>query len=870
MGGLEAKLLAASLKRGLPVAGDWLTAELRERGVLPESDAETVFVDTLREEFEAAAQRATGDASEVLYSVALNWDAVETRLATIDTAFETEEEAVAGIVDRIESAEAVTLRVTEKETLQRVVARAYRETVDSYGERLADSGFAEAFQVEANLQLSEQIREVCGRLDEIADRAVPTERFDWYDPTDPAAVESVVDRIVETERASFVDRPELDGVPDAERLLVVGAAGSGKSRVLGEAVERVADAGRVSQIVTPRRDLVSHRDEWAFEYETFDGDVLLVWDDVHEITEDGNPDAFQSAVSTLERVLDEQGHDLHVVAAVRSGNVADLPGVESVDSIRRKPSGLWEPFAVIELGELDESRLGEIASQRARIHEVAFADDDARQTLVEKSRGPSAPEYIDAVIRTQGDSEDDPEASVVVTETDVADTPDSISDIWYEQFYDVLDDRDQRAVLKACKLWYDLGIPYVAPLVRAVWTEVLDRPGGKTAFKRAVNSLVERKWVALAGDSPLDDETLLWMHDTQCDAVAWEWTDRIPDISAALRNEDQYLTDDDNELFVRAGGQFANGLRHVERETTDVRETHYERLLPEVADADAPLDFTNIKAYNNYANQLKEAGKTEKAEEHYKRALVETADTDDPLDSILGGLHSNYANLLREQKRTEKAEQHYERALEETADTDDPLDSTFAEAHYNYGQFLETLGDHERAVEHCERAIEVASELGDSDREREFRELYATLDGRELEDRVREQYTFGLQAVQRHDWETAGDLLPSVWELHEAFESQDPPYWMTLAAGVWCRVILDAGGITANEDVDEQILSALVADTSLSPVAEELYSYYSATEWIRAPQFFAGSNEADDRDGETTALVKQAELDAYQTLYDFL
>ncbi len=1028
MAGLEGKLIAVGLKHGVPVAGDWIESELRDRGVLAEKTTETLFVDTLRDELESAARQSEGDTTNELYNVALHWDVIGAELADLDTAFDTEESAVTEIVETLKDAPETEFSVTDDETLRRVVTRAYRETITTYAERLAGTGFAEEFQIQAEIRLSEQVQSVVDRLDEVVGRTTPTARYDSYDPDDPEAVETLVDRVVETERERFVDRLEFDGAPDAERLLVVGPAGSGKSRVLGELIERTADEGRVSRIVTPTDGLVSQRDEWAFEYETFDGDVLLVWDDIHRIAESGETDAFESVVSALSGVLNEQGHDLHVLCAARSGNVDDLPRVASVESIRRKQKGLWEPFEVLELDDLGNDPLGEIADVRAVVHEVAFGTEEARADLIEKASGPSAPEYVDAVLRTQTDGTD---AERVLTEGDVAETPDSIADIWYEQFYDVLDDDDELAVLEACKLLYDVNIRYLVPLVRAVWTEVFDKNGGKRAFADAVESLVARDWVVLVGDGPLADEALLWMHDTQCEAVDRGIAAYVSDVSSVLTGDLGGVSDRvSDDVLIELNRRFADELRKITHGWPDVRdghyrwaltessdsgdildsantvahynygnllketnrpkkaEKHYKRALLETSETNDPLDSANTVAHYNYGNLLKETNRPEKAEKHYRQALLETSEADDPLDSTLAQVHYNYGVLLEETNRPEKAEKHYRQALLETSEADDPLDSTLAQVHYNYGVLLEEtnrpekaekhyrqalletsetndsldstyadahynygnllketnrpekaekhyrqalletsetndpldstlaqahynygillfeeerlsearshierstelwqeqdrpqnvlndskllvvicdrLGDHDAAIRHCERAIELAQEIGDIETEREFRKLYGRLDGRDASDKVSEQYGFALQAVVRRDFETATELFRVAWRHREDFPDHQPPYWMTLAGGLWLRALVPVSELTVDDETDAEIRSTVESGTDrLSITTRELYRWLYNEGALSAPALFRMSVTDDD-------TVTQLELDAYETLVQLL
>jgi tetratricopeptide (TPR) repeat protein len=346
------------------------------------------------------------------------------------------------------------------------------------------------------------------------------------------------------------------------------------------------------------------------------------------------------------------------------------------------------------------------------------------------------------------------------------------------------------------------------------------------------------------------------------------------------------------------------GVLLKEMNRPEKAEKYYRRALLETSETADPLDSTYADAHSNYGVLLEETNRPKKAGKHYRQALLETSETADPLDSTYADTHYNYGNLLKETNRPEKAEEHYRQALLETSETDDPLDSTYAEAHYNYGLLLfkeerlsearshiersvelwqeqdrpqnvlsdikllvvicDRLGDHDAAIRHCERAIELGHEIGDIETEREFRKLYARLDGRDVSDKVSEQYGFALQAVVRREFETAAELFGAAWRHREDFSDHQPPYWMTFAGGLWLRALVSVSEVTMDDETDAEIRSTVESATDrLSITTRELYRWLYNEGALSAPAHLRMSVTDDD-------TITQLELDAYETLVQLL
>lgn len=509
-------MLSDLLLGGSLEGGSRLIDELRrrdrqmwqERGIDEElGRLETVF----HREF-AAALRDLADESdrpEELRSIARRWEDnpdgedLATAFDDIDPVVETETAAIDRILAVIQDRTGVATE--SREDVREAIIAAYREGFESFLDEVNrnDSDLSRLFRERLQMDIQRCMRESLDRLDRLA--GGPPPRFRRYDPAVAGEVDELVESLWETEperTAEFVDRPELDELPATDRLLVVGPAGAGKTRVLGELARDWAED--VSLVLTPKGSLqVRGQSEWAFERASYDGDVLLVWDDVHRVDEQQESHVVEDVIPAMSEAVGEHGHDLYVLAAARSGDLGDLPGkgLRTPEHIATRDRGLWGPFEPLELGTMATGRLRTLADRIADRLDVEFGDPGedggaVRDALVRRATDRSAPKYIDTALRT---------ADGTLASADVRDLPETAAGVWREQ-YDKLatpgasSDGDELALLRACKLLYDLGLRrYPSLLTRGVYQHVLGRGDSRDEFQDAATGLADRQWLRIEG-----------------------------------------------------------------------------------------------------------------------------------------------------------------------------------------------------------------------------------------------------------------------------------------------------------------------------------------------------------------------------------
>ncbi len=696
--GLLTNLLAAGLLNRVEAGRQHLHAVFREAEFHAELDAiETEFHKSLCDAIEdGAAEQELDDFADIVE----HWDAVIEHLdataamdgedgpATDRMVFESEREAVDRLAREIGAVCGYDLETNPQlqQALKSAVAEAYREAVGSFSERLVDAGLDEQFVAEANIEELGALDQLQDRLSDLEERLTHPRFYELY--RGDAAGRRRASRMIDPQALEFVSRPELEDNRTAQRLLVLGPGGSGKSRVLAELVATADSA--IEHIIRPKAALQSPQDLQPLRSESFQGDVLLVWDDLHAISPETDNTVFRKAIFELEEFL-APDHELHVLAAARSDQVESLPGDISTDS------SLWSPFEDVWLEELESEAIATLFD-RVLAKEGVMAADEVRTAFVEKAQATDpSPLYITSVVETVD--------GVQLTTADIEVLPEDALTIWQEQYKAIKAANDNRRfVLWAVKLFAELGgLPaYPHSLLKGIYAHVLDRD--EPTFGPPVEELCQRRW--LVPRVNVKGETRYVVHDVKAEAIDESLDGRLRAYSTFLCEAvDRYLPATggiEHMLHENYAGRLYNRSLIWD---TQVLEQHCGRALT--------LDSECATAHTTYANVLSgPLDDPETAKEHHERALAI-----DPEDATA---HYNYANLLEDEyDAVEEAKEHYEQAL--------ALDPEFTTAHTNYANLLEDEYDAmETAKEHRERAL--ALDPGDATAHYNYANLLADED----------------------------------------------------------------------------------------------------------------------------------------------
>ena len=663
-------LVAAGLLQTGGLTREKLRDAFREAEFSTElDDVETTFAATLEDSIaDVESKRDTGE----LTGVVGRWDPVVRELYGLEEAaevdgvdrilFESAEEAIEEIAAAIARAAGFHLANTPElePDLKAAVAVAYHDAIGSFVERIGDT-VAEQFLVASGVEIHSQLHEIRRAVDDLHER-FSRRRYDLRSGNETGR-ERVVEKLSRElsgptdAEVEYVPRPELEDYEDDESLLLLGPGGSGKTRSLIELVRAHED---VAHIVHPRDVFQNPRDVDQFVTETFEGDVLLIWDDIHEVNPEDKNVVIRKSIKELRDLLNPE-FELHVLAAGRIEREESIPGNPGSDD------GLWDGVERVKLAGLGPDVLAQVVVKAIEIYDVAVSREVIEAFHEKALRAEPTPLYVVSVLQN---------ASNNLTETDIEELPESAIEIW-EENYGALSENSRR-VLQSMKVLGDLAPGGVFPksLLRGVCVEVFD--GSDAGFNTPLDTAVDRYWLV---ENETDDGSVYGMHDVKREAVEQEferWL--IEEISEFLRASSKRYFDRVSSSAARVlHGNLAGRAKKYDR---DFAAEHYEYILERIEGVDAVI-------HSNYGVFLAEESETERAKERFQQAI--DADPD------CAKAHSSYGALLQKEGKNESAKEHYQQAID--ADTNDAV------SHANYGVLLLEDSQPGPAVEQLEASI---------------------------------------------------------------------------------------------------------------------------------------------------------------------
>ena len=651
---------------------------------------------------EALGERLENRAEDIdsvgLYGLAMNWDVIAGDIDTASVAFESEDAAIDWLVGEIVGHEDVDLEEAAETELREVLADEYAAVVADFRDRIAsDDDLRRRLQTELELDLRDQLAAMYDAFERLADRQ-PYGLYDF-----PADRDAVLEILLPNEPVPFVDRPEVPDRPAVGRYLVLAPSGAGKSRIIAEWIRRLPDDA-VAHVLVPEARMLDPADARRLARQSFDGDLLLVWEDVHRVDEAGENRVLERTLRELAHGLNEQGYELYTLLEARSGRLDDIPGNLPADF--RNDKSLWSAYEPLFVGEVDAARLGEMAEAMADRYEISL-EEGARDALVARIEdAKSAPIYIETALVTAGDR---------LTVADVESLATEVEDIWQRQYENLRDEAPAEwDVLVAMKLLYDLNVPLYAKLVRAVYLELLD--GERSRFRPAVEALRNRQWLTISGVDFVGLETRYDIHDTQLEAVQANVIDDAHRLSELLVECVGRSVPDSTRADVhkRAGAAFGD--------------REYNRLSRSQFQAACDFDPEDAEAYyscgvakgklDDYVGALEDCDRAidldpEEARAYHNRGLAKAnlddwegalEDYDRAIELGLEDTRAYHNRGLAKASLDDYAGalEDYDRAIE--------LDPEYASAYLNRGVAKANLDDWEGALEDYDRAIELGLE----------------------------------------------------------------------------------------------------------------------------------------------------------------
>lgn len=594
---LAINLIAAGVTGGVKDGKEKVRKLLRQHRYGVE-DLPAEFNEALRSEIKQLNQRRQ---NQLLESLVENWEEVATELDDISVAFDSEERAIDEITRAILTSDAAPVDADPSvdQQIREAVTKSYQDAARKFRSRITGTQLSEQLDKEADIKIIEELNALATRLDGL----LGPRYYDIFDPVSER--EQAIEQLPLERDFEFVGRPELNRIKQLDRVLITGRAGSGKTRLLAETVRQM-DTETVETILVPDHSALKHISQLdVLEQEDFQGDVLLVWDDIHRITEREDNEVFEHLVSRLQALLDEDDNELRVLATARSGSLSKLPG--QLPSDFTNPDSFWYSFEEVRLEDerLSKDDLESIANAYAQHLERELDDELAGRIATKAKSVDPSPFYVVSALNAVAGED---------TITKFEELPDKAVDIWKYQFESVINsDAPAWGVLRSLKLLDEFDLPPYAALVKGIYLDVLEcqRP----AFDQAVESLArERSWISVSDRSRVfADTTQYELHDVQLAAIDDGPNRHLRQLSEFFLNElSWYLPRAESALDAQANRRFGNWLRaHHPEQFREVAQEHYQKAV-EVGDS---WECYKLLAELEFVNE-----EFEKAETHYLRA----------------------------------------------------------------------------------------------------------------------------------------------------------------------------------------------------------------------------------------------------------
>jgi len=471
-------LLTAGVEQGVEEGIKKFRGKRREHEFSPE-------VEELATEFNRSLYDAISthiDASEYpeLQPVLEDWTPVAKELDAIDSvAFETEEEAIKTIIEVVK--ETCGIDSVQNPELDRqlmhAVSTAYSDALRSFQSEITGTEQAQMLGFRSVDDLRDRVITLNDRLEQIEDRLEGRRYYHIFDTTAKDTRTAAGLLMDDRPAIDYFDRNGIPEEPPSDRVLITGQKGIGKTRLLIEYIDRIE---AVDHIVIPRSALTDSSDIEVLTNEEFDGDVLLVWDDIHSVDPVTENRAVREAVLKLEDVFAAKDHSLYVMLTARSEELDQLPGDI------RNPEGFWADYTHIELDLLDQEEQGKFTLQ---LYDSGVVESfDAGE--IGGFDGTTPLGIIEGHENVLKDTKLD---------TSEIESAVSTSDIWayqYQTFRE--DDRERAAVVDVIYILNDLDIGPTKQLIQAMYREVFGYNRPQDRFHPHLDALKRAGWFTSA------------------------------------------------------------------------------------------------------------------------------------------------------------------------------------------------------------------------------------------------------------------------------------------------------------------------------------------------------------------------------------
>ncbi|WP_256545432.1 hypothetical protein [Halobellus inordinatus] len=348
-----------------------------------------------------------------------------------------------------------------------------------------------------------------------------------------SAIELLREQLTVPDDGVLVERPELEG-PIPQQQLLLGRKGSGKSWSLFHQATRLIDSGSVTEVLIPTNAAQRVDDIKASFSREYQGDVLLVWDDIHHLSRFGDANAFYETVLKLGEVLDPD-QSLYVLASCRSEQRSRLPQID-----QRRDDPVWQTFDVTRLKPLTDETLTTILDEKIAAYDLSLTETAYEWLIRQVQVGHPSPFYIDSACSYLA-TEVAPNVDQINV-SDIVDIPAFGLQIWEDQYQNIRDSApNERRVLMAIRLLMTVTDQIQTPLVKGLFETVFE--GDPLEFDPAIDRLDRKQWLTTGSSR---DE--IQIHAIQIEAVDEDFETLYDDLASFLLGDATAVIDTERAI----------------------------------------------------------------------------------------------------------------------------------------------------------------------------------------------------------------------------------------------------------------------------------------------------------------------------------
>jgi len=408
-----------------------------------------------------------------------------------------------------------------KDDLEEALQTAYREALDHLLKQIAENK-GQGLNLALSRVLQEDIEEINENLLALKEQLnYSPELLGRYEPFTIIDTSTEWEDTVRIELSddvsyfqSYNHPPGFEGSVDDQHVLVYGRKGTGKTRTLSELLRQSMLSHNFDKIILIEDSFTKERDIGSLTSLDYNGDVLLVWDDTHNVS---NSAVVESTIKKLSGRLQATGdHELWTRVAIRREQLdnifsenqdpADLTGLDDTSGF----GGIWDATVEVDTDEqFNPVTISNLVNETLEYYNLSASDYVREEFVSAILKYEPAPEYIRSACGTIAHQTDE------LTETHVEDLPRNTRDIWEHAYSELLDTEygeSRRAILKSLSIldWIQADTLSRA-VVRKIYHIVFDV---SDEFDDHLEYLESRGWITITESSDR-----IQIHDIRLEAI---------------------------------------------------------------------------------------------------------------------------------------------------------------------------------------------------------------------------------------------------------------------------------------------------------------------------------------------------------------